>query len=104
MHFVVLGTHAPEICPTSNAKTRELITSVAPDIPKLAEKNGVNIVAGPYVNREHLTVVIVEADKPESLDAFLLESRLPQWNTIRIIPSVSMQEGMAELEGQPLVF
>ena len=104
MHFVVLGTHAAEICPTSNAKIRELLTSVAPEIPKIAQKHGVNIVAGPFINREHLTVVIVEAERAENLDAFLLESRLPQWNTIRIIPSLTMQEGMAELESQPLVF
>ena len=104
MQYVVLGTHGPEICPTSNAKIRDLMMTVGPQIPKLAEKHGVKIIAGPYVNREHLTVVIVEADRSEDLDQFLMEARLPQWNTVRIIPSVSMQEGMAELEGQQPVF
>ena len=104
MHFVVLGTHGPEICPTSNANVRKLMMSVAPQIPKIAEKHGVNIVAGPFVNREHITVVIVEAERAEQLDQFLLESRLPQWNSVRIIPSVSIQEGKAELESQPPVF
>lgn len=103
MHFVVLGNHSPEVCPTSNAKTKALLLEVAPQIPDLAEKNGVNIVAGPFANREHTVVTIVETDRPEALDSFIVESRLAQWNQVHILPSVPMQESMAELqEATPL--
>lgn len=97
MHFVVLGTHTAEVCPMSNATSKAMILEVGPQIPKLAEKHGVNIVSGPWVNREHLTVVIVETERAESLDAFLVESRLAQWNTVRVIPSQGMGEGMQEV-------
>lgn len=104
MHFVVLGEHTAHLCPTANATTRELLLKVAPEIPALAEKHGVTIVAGPYVNREHLTVVVVETERAEDLDRFLVESRLAQWNTLRILPSLSMQAGIEELNQLPALY
>lgn len=103
MHFVVLGTHSAETCPTANAKTRALMLEMAPKIPELAQQHNVNIVAGPFVNREHVTVTIVETERAESLDAFLVATRLHQWNELRILPSLSIQEGMKEIaEGTSL--
>jgi hypothetical protein len=82
----------------SNAKTKGLLLEVAPQIPSIAQKHGVNILAGPYVNREHMAVTIVETDNVEGLDDFLVDSRLAQWNEVRILPSRSMQEGLTELQ------
>jgi hypothetical protein len=45
MHFVVLAEHTAEVCPTSNAKTMELMKELGPQVPGIAEKNGVNMVA-----------------------------------------------------------
>ena len=105
MHFVVLGVHTAEVCPTSNAKSRALLLEIGPQIPKLADQHGVKIVAGPYVNREHMTVTIAEADSAESLDAFLFATRLHQWNQLRIIPSHTMEQGMKEIaEATALLF
>ena len=98
MHFVVLAEHTAEVCPTSNAKTM-----VGPQVPGIAENNGVNMVAGPFVNREHVIVAILEADTAEAVDGFLVESRLAHWNTVRVLPSHSIQEGMEEIQsGTPL--
>jgi len=104
MHFVVLGTHSAEVCPTSNAKTKAVLMEVAPQVSALAQKHGVNIVAGPFANREHTLVVIVETDRAEALDSFLVESRLSQWNQLRILPSVSMEAAMQELQEAPPLF
>jgi hypothetical protein len=104
VHYVVLGRHSAEVCPTSNSKTRELLAGIAPKMPEIAEKNRVKIVAGPFVNREHLTVTIAEADRAEDLDHFLLESRLAQWNSVQVLPSLTIQEGMAEFDEQPPMF
>jgi hypothetical protein len=70
----------------------------APQIPGIAERNGVTIVAGPYVNHEHLTVTVVEADKAENVDQFLIDTRLNQWNTVRVLPSRTIEEGMKEVQ------
>ena len=104
MHFVLLATHSAEVCPTSNSKVRDMLTQTAPEIPNIAEKAGVNIVAGPYVNREHITVAVVEADTPDAVDQFLVESRLPQWNSVRVLPSLPMQQGLEELQAQTPLF
>ena len=104
MHFVILGTHSAEVCPTSNAKTKALLLEIAPRVSELAEKHGVNIVAGPYANREHTLVVIAETDSAEALDSFLTDSRLPQWNTVRILPSVTMQAALQELQETATLF
>ena len=103
MHFVVLAEHSAEICPISNAKSKALLLEMAPQIPKIAEKYGVRMVAGPCINREHLTVIVVETERAEALDDFLVEARLQQWNQIRVLPSRTMEESMKELtETSPL--
>lgn len=104
MLYVLLADHTAEVCPVSNSKTREMMQKVGPEIPSIAQRTGVKIVAGPYVNNEHLTVAIVEADKTEPVDRFLVESRLAQWNKVRVIPSRTVEEGMSELQEQPPVF
>ena len=104
MHFVVLGHHSAEVCPTSNAKTKALLLDIAPQINNMAEKHGVNIVAGPFANREHTLVVIVETERAEALDSFLVESRLSQWNELRILPSVPIEASMKELQETASLF
>jgi hypothetical protein len=88
----------------SNGKVRDLLLESASQVPAIAEKAGVKIVAGPYVNREHVTVTVVEAKTGEDLDRFLVESRLPQWNSVRVLPSTTLQEGIAELASQTPLF
>jgi hypothetical protein len=103
MYFVLLGVHSAEVCPTSNAKTRDLMLKLSPEVPAIAERTGVNLVAGPFVNREHTIVAVVDSDRAENVDRFLVETRLHQWNQIRILPSMPIEEGMKDVqEGTPL--
>jgi hypothetical protein len=104
VHFVLLAVHSAEVCPTSNSKTRDLMLQTAANIPGIAETAGVKIVAGPYVNREHLTVAVVEADKAEQVDEFLVGTRLHQWNQVRVLPSQSIEEGMKDIQESTSLF
>ena len=104
MHYVLLATHNAEACPMSNAKTKQLMLDMAPKIPKIAEQAGVKLVAGPFVNREHMVITVAEAERSEDLDRFLVESRLEQWNSIRILPSLPMQEGLAQVQSSDPIF
>jgi hypothetical protein len=104
MHYVLLATHTPETCPLSNSKTKELLLQVAPEMSNIARKTGVTFVAGPFVNREHMVVTVVDAGKAESVDQFLEESRLSLWNSVRVLPSVTMEEGMEEMQRQTPIF
>ena len=104
MHFVLLASHTPEACPTSNSKTKELLLKIGPQIQSIAETSGVKIVAGPYVNREHMIVAVVDAADSESVDRFLIETRLAHWNSVRVLPSLTMEEGMGEIREQAAMF
>jgi hypothetical protein len=104
MHYVLLAEHSADVCPTANAATRKLMLETAPRIPAMAQEAGVTIVAGPFVNREHLTVVVVEADSAEKVDRFLVAGRLPQWNSVRVLPSLPIQQALAEIEEMPALF
>jgi hypothetical protein len=104
MHFVLLAEHTAEVCPMSNAKTRDLMLSAGPQIPAVAEQAGVKIVAGPYVNREHIAVVVVEADTADAVDSFIVESKLGHWNRVRVLPSLPIEQGMQEVAAQTPIF
>ena len=104
MHFVLLAAHSAEVCPTSNQKTRDLMLKRFPEMPSIAERTGVNVVAGPYVNQEHMMVAVVESDRAENVDRFLVESRVSQWNTVRILPSLPAEEGMKDVEDADPIF
>lgn len=104
MLFVLLATHTPETCPLANSKTRELVLNTTPELPNMAKKHGVKFVAGPLVNREHVVVAIVEAEKAEAVDEFLSDSRLAHWNSVRVIPSVPIAEGLKEVERVKPIF
>jgi hypothetical protein len=104
MHHVILATHSPEVCPTSNAKTKALLLEIGPQIPAIGDKHGVKTVAGPFVNQEHMVVVVVEAERSEDIDDFLVESRLAQWNQLHILPSRTMEEGIREIEESTSLF
>jgi hypothetical protein len=77
---------------------------LGPQIPSIAQQHKVKIVAGPFVNREHTVVVVVETERSEDLDAFLMEARLPQWNQVRILPSITMEQAMTDMTQLPALF
>jgi hypothetical protein len=104
MLFVLMAEHTAEVCPLSNATTKDLLLQIAPEIPNIAQRNGVTIVAGPFVNREHLVISVVEADRADSVDQFLHEARLAQWNSVRVLPSLSMAEGLKEIQESTSIF
>jgi hypothetical protein len=78
-----------------------LVQKSAPEMRGTAEKAGVRIVAGPFINHEHLVVIIAEAQKVEAVDTFLEQSRLGHWNSVRVLPSLTIEEGMQHLRDQP---
>ena len=104
MHFVLLAEHTAELCPMSNAKTRDLMMGIGPQIPSIAEQAGVRILSGPYVNREHIAVAVIEADTADAVDSFIVESKLSHWNSVRVLPSLPIEQGMQEVQAQTPIF
>jgi hypothetical protein len=102
--FVVIAEHAPELCPTSNKMTREMMAQGAKVIPELSKKLGINILTLRVFGPDHIVLAVVEADDIEAVRDFLFESRLIQWNTTRIHATYSLEEALAKADALPTIF
>ena len=95
--LVLIMTHAPEQCPSSNSTIRKLTANTANDVPKQAKKHGIRFLAGPLVTNEHRMFAVVETDKVESVNDFLIDTAMLQWNSIEIIPAQPVEAGLKEI-------
>lgn len=92
--FAVIAEHPPDLCPTSNAETRQMLKQGAAQIPGLAEQFGVTIATLRIFGPDHVILAVVEADDIESVRSFALHSRLMQWNTVKIHATYSIDEAV----------
>ena len=102
--FAVIAEHPPDLCPTSNAQTRQMMKEGASQIPKLAEQLGVNIVTLRIFGPDHIILAVVEADDIDSVRDFALKSRLMQWNTVKIHATYSMEEAIPLIDEVETIF
>jgi len=88
-------THPPDQCPSANSTIRKLTSNA--DLPKMAKKHGIRFTAGPVVTNEHRMFAMIETEKVESVNEFLIDTALLQWNTIEMIPAQPMEEGLKQI-------
>lgn len=104
MQFVVIARHAPELCPTSNAKIRQLMKEGGKEVPALAKKLGLKIITTNVYGPDHELLIVVEADGIEPVRDFVMQSRLVQWNTTAIHATWTMEEALAKADTLPTIF
>jgi hypothetical protein len=102
--FAVIAEHPPELCPTSNARTRQMFKEGAAQIPRLAEQLGIEIVTLRIFGPDHVVLAVVEANDIDAVRDFTLQSRLIQWNTTRIHATYSMEEALVKADGLEAIF
>lgn len=102
--FAVIAEHPPNLCPTSNAQTRQMLKQGAGQIPQLAEQLGVEIGALRIFGPDHIILAVVDADDIESVRSFALQSRLMQWNTVKIHATYSIEEAVALIDEVEAIF
>lgn len=102
--FAVIAEHPPELCPSSNAQTRQMMNEGAGQIPQLAEQLGVKIVTLRVFGPDHIILAVVEADDIEAVRDFIFQSRLVQWNTTKIHATYSMEEALARVNELEAIF
>lgn len=104
--FVIRARHAPEHCPTSNAKIRQLMKETGEEIPEIARKLGVKIITLNVFGPEHEILAIVEAldDNLDRVRDFAMLSRLVQWNTVTINATWPWQEALSKASRLPTIF
>ncbi|MGC1379398.1 MAG: hypothetical protein WA814_00075 [Candidatus Baltobacteraceae bacterium] len=101
---MLVAEHAPELCPTSNAKIREMLRQGSKEIPSIAAKNGVKIGSINVLGPDHKMIAVLEADDIEKVRNFAMESRLVQWNVVNIHPAWSMEETIEKADRLPPIF
>jgi hypothetical protein len=102
--FALIAEHPPDLCPTSNAQTRQIMKEGAGQIPGLAEQLGLNIVTLRIFGPDHVILPVVEADDIDSVRDFALKSRLMQWNTVKIHATYSMEEALPLIDELEPIF
>jgi hypothetical protein len=102
--FAVVAEHPPELCPSSNAQTRQMMNEGAGQIPQLAEQLGVSIVTLRVFGPDHIILAVVEADDIEAVRDFMFQSRLVQWNTTKIHATYSMEEALTRVNELEAIF
>jgi hypothetical protein len=102
--FAVIAEHPPNLCPTSNGQTRQMMKEGASQIPRLAEQLGIQIVTLRVFGPDHIILAVVDADDIDSIRSFALQSRLMQWNTVRIHATYSMEEALPLIDSVEPIF
>jgi hypothetical protein len=102
--YAVIAEHPPDLCPVSNAQTRQMLKEGASQIPQLAEQLGVDIGTLRIFGPDHIILAVVEADDIESVRTFALQSRLMQWNTVKIHATYSIEEAVALIDEVEAIF
>jgi hypothetical protein len=102
--FAVIAEHPPDLCPTSNAQTRQILKEGANQIPQLAEQLGVDIGSLRIFGPDHVILAVVEADDIDSVRNFALQSRLMQWNTVKVHATYSIEEAVAMIDEVEAIF
>ena len=94
--YVVLGQHPPDLCPTSNAKTRERVQPMMTPLDVAQKKHQVRVLSGHILGVSHRMVVLTEAPNVEAVRAFAMETGLVQWNSVEIYPSWGFDEAIQQ--------
>jgi hypothetical protein len=100
----VVGQHPPDLCPSANEQIRQLASEGGEQMPALAEKLGVKILATYVPMTNHQVIIAVEADDADSVRDFAWQGRLGQWNTVEIIQTVSFEDAMTRVNELPTIF
>lgn len=104
MQFVIMADHTPDLCPTSNAKIRQLMKDGAKELPGLATQLGVRLITLNVFGPDHRTLAVVEAADIEAVRDFVMQSRLVQWNTTQIHATWTLEEALEKADTLPTMF
>ena len=76
----------------------------ASEIPALAEKLGVNLLATYVPMNNHMVFAAVEAKDMNSVHEFAFQSRPGQWNTLEIYQVSTPEEALTKINELPTIY
>jgi hypothetical protein len=83
---------------------RTLAQEGAKEIPALAEKLGVKVLATYVPMTNHMVFVAVEAEDANSVREFAWQGRLGQWNTVEIYQTSTLEEALTRVDELPTIY
>src|SRR3989454_11458796 len=95
--FAIIASHPPDQCPTANETIRKLFLNRAPELPKLAERLGVEYLAGPIISTEHKSGAIVRAKNVEAVRNLAIQTGMIQRNSGGILHGASMTQALEDI-------
>jgi uncharacterized protein with GYD domain len=104
MQYLIVGQHPPDLCPSANKAIRTLAREGGKEMPALAERLGVKILATYVPMTNHMVFVAVEADDADKVREFTFQGRLGQWNTIEILQTSTLEEALTRVEELPTIY
>jgi uncharacterized protein with GYD domain len=104
MQYLIAGHHPPNLCPAANEQIRKLSQEGATQMPALAEKLGVKLVATYVPMNNHMVFAAVEADDLNTVREFAFQSRLGQWNTVEIYQVSTLEEALTKVNELPTIY
>ena len=102
--YGVILSHPPDVCPISNKASREIAKKGMTQMPNLSQKHNVKMTQWYHFDPEHLSIMMVEADNPESVRDLLMEGGFMHWCDIRIYPVTPVEELMKNLDDFPAIY
>jgi uncharacterized protein with GYD domain len=102
--YLIVGQHPPDLCPSANEKIRQLAAEGGKEMPGLAEKLGVKLLATYVPMTNHQVYVAVEADDANAVREFAFQGRLGQWNTVEILQVSTLEEALVRVQELPTIY
>jgi hypothetical protein len=105
--YALLADHSPDLCPSSNAKTRNrMLEGLNPEnAEKVAQSLGMEVVYGPlHLDPSHRTIAIIDAPAIEAVTKWVVETGMFQWNSVEVSPVTPIEDMMPIILESPIVF
>jgi hypothetical protein len=104
--YVILTDHTPDICPSSNSRSRaRAIDGMGQQLHTLATDSGITFTTELlHLDPGHRMVAVVDAPTIEAVTELVYAAGLTQWNTVDVWPATPAADFMANLDAFPIVF
>ncbi len=99
MLYGIYGSHTPETCPIYFPEYARVFADILERDPQeLADAYGIHRIEARYHSAlEHTFLWVVDADDPQLIETFAVESGLASFNTLRIVPVHTFAETVERL-------
>jgi hypothetical protein len=96
--YGIYGSHTVEACPLNNRQVAEKVMALSfTDLAEVSRTYQINRILGQYHSAlEHTFLWVVDAEDPHLIEKFCLDAGVASFNTIKIVPLITFQEGVLE--------